>query len=203
MQKFMGKSPVAWHVVDAKGLVLGRLASKVAQVINGKNKVTFTPHLNNSDHVVIVNARHVVLTGRKWDQKLYRHHTGYPGGLKEEPAKKLIERRPEELLRQAVWGMLPDNTLRRDKITRLHIFADGEHEYAAQKPEPLVFREIVEPRPTSGRKRTLTTAEKIKQPEEVDPATVNWSEWEVVFSDEAELPKGAKVTSETVWTKQK
>ena len=126
-----------WYVVDASGQVLGRLASRVAAVLRGKHKPEFTPHVDGGDFVIVVNAARVRLTGKKLDQKLYRHHTGYPGGLKQETARQLLARRPDQLVRRAVWGMLPHNRLGRRIIRKLKVYAGPEHPHQAQRPEPL------------------------------------------------------------------
>ncbi|MDF1554223.1 MAG: 50S ribosomal protein L13 [Deferrisomatales bacterium] len=126
-----------WYVVDAQGKALGRLASKIASILRGKNKPTYTPHMDAGDFVVVVNAQQVHLTGRKLDQKMYYHYTGYPGGIRGISARKLLASKPEELLRIAVKGMLPKNTLGRNLLKKLKIYADGEHPHEAQQPKPL------------------------------------------------------------------
>ncbi len=126
-----------WHVIDAAGVPLGRLASQVAQLLRGKHKPTFAPHLDTGDHVVVINAEQVVLTGAKLDQKMYYRHSGYPGGLRSRPLRDELERRPTEVLRHAVKGMLPRNRLGRAQIRKLKIYAGPEHPHAAQTPEPL------------------------------------------------------------------
>ena len=126
-----------WYVVDADGMVLGRLASQVANILRGKHKPTYTPHVDTGDNIIIVNAEKVVLTGKKLDQKIYYHHTGYVGGLKETKYRKLMNDKPEFALRHAVVGMLPKNPLGRKMATKLHIYSGAEHEHAAQKPEVL------------------------------------------------------------------
>lgn len=128
-----------WYVVDAEGLTLGRLASEVASVLRGKHKPTFTPHVDGGDFVVVVNASKVVLTGKKLDQKYYRYHTGYVGGLKEISYREMMEKKPEEVVAHAVSGMLPKNKLRARMMTRLRVFAGAEHTHAAQKPEVISF----------------------------------------------------------------
>lgn len=125
-----------WYVVDAAGQVLGRLASRIAFVLRGKHKPEYTPHVDCGDFVIVVNAEKVRLTGRKLDQKLYRHHTLYPGGLKEQTARELLARHPDRLIRRAVWGMLPHNRLGRRIIRKLKVYAGPEHPHQAQKPEP-------------------------------------------------------------------
>jgi large subunit ribosomal protein L13 len=125
-----------WHV-DAKGMTVGRLATQIAMVLMGKHKPVYDPAANHGDFVVVTNAADAVLTGRKDEQKLYRWHTGYPGGLKEVPAEKMREKKPEEILRHAVNGMLPKNRLRRERINMLRVFEGAEHKHEAQQPQPL------------------------------------------------------------------
>mgnify|MGYP005838262477 CR=1 FL=1 len=129
-----------WYVVDARDQVLGRLASRVASVLRGKHRADYTPHADTGDFVVVVNAAQVRLTGKKWDQKVYYRHSGYPGGLKQETARRLRERRPTELVRRAVWGMLPHTRLGRRMIRRLKVYAGPEHPHEAQRPQPLAAR---------------------------------------------------------------
>lgn len=124
-----------WYVIDAADQVLGRLATRVATLLSGKHKPGYAPFLVTGDHVVVINAGKVRLTGQKLDQKVYRWHTGYPGGLKEVSARRLYETRPERLIQEAVLGMLPKNKLRKKLAKRLRIYAGGEHPHAAQKPE--------------------------------------------------------------------
>ncbi len=126
-----------WYVVDAEGMVLGRLASQVANILRGKNKPIYTPHVDTGDYVIIVNASKVILTGKKLDQKIYYHHTGYPGGLKETKYRALMATKPEFAVRHAVVGMLPKGTLGRQMAKKLKIYAGPEQEQAAQKPEAL------------------------------------------------------------------
>ena len=142
MNTFMekpGKAEVKWYVVDAAGVTLGRLASQVASVIRGKHKPTFTPNVDMGDYVIVINAAKAVLTGKKLEQKKYRYHSGYIGGLKEIPYKVLMEKKPEMAITLAVKGMLPHNTLGRKSATRLKVFAGAEHCHAAQKPENYEF----------------------------------------------------------------
>lgn len=129
-----------WWLVDANGEVLGRLATQIAARLRGKHNPMFTPHVDSGDSVVVVNAEKIVLTGRKWDQKKYYSHSGYIGGLKEITAKKLLEKRPEDLIRFAVKGMLPKNRLGRTLIKKLKVYAGGSHPHEAQKPEPLTLQ---------------------------------------------------------------
>ncbi len=130
-----------WYLVDAQGQVLGRLASNIAQVLRGKNKPIFTPSMDTGDHVVVINAAGVVLTGGKEEKKRYYRHSGYPGGLKVTPYSRLIEENPEQVIIRAVRGMLPHNRLGRRMIKKLHVYRDdeGARRHAAQKPEPLEF----------------------------------------------------------------
>jgi large subunit ribosomal protein L13 len=126
-----------WYLVDAEGQTLGRLATRLAEVLRGKGKPQFTPHVDTGDFVVVVNAEKVAVTGNKLDDKMYYRHSGYPGGLKERPLREQLERRPEEVLRKAVKGMLPRNRLGRQQLTKLKIYAGPEHPHDAQAPKPL------------------------------------------------------------------
>jgi large subunit ribosomal protein L13 len=126
-----------WYLVDAKDKVLGRLATTVAIRLRGKHKPIFAPHVDTGDFVVVVNADKVRLTGRKWDKKIYYRHTGYTGGLKQISAKKLREKRPEDILRFAVKGMLPKNSLGRRQLKKLKIYAGADHPHQAQEPKTL------------------------------------------------------------------
>jgi len=128
-----------WFVVDARERVLGRLASFVATRLRGKHKPIYTPHVDTGDHIIVINADKVALTGRKWDDKLYHHHSGYMGGLKSITAKQLLEKRPEDLVMHAVRGMLPKNTLGRNMLKKLKVYAGPEHPHSAQQPEILQF----------------------------------------------------------------
>jgi large subunit ribosomal protein L13 len=133
------KAARAWWVIDAEGKPLGRLASLVATVLRGKNKPTFTPHVDTGDFVIVVNAAKVKLTGRKLEQKLYVRHSGEPGGFREEPYGKLLARKPELPVTKAVKGMLPKNILGRELLTKLKVYAGPDHPHAAQKPQPLTY----------------------------------------------------------------
>ena len=124
-----------WHLIDAEGKTLGRLSTEIAKLLRGKHKVTFTPHVDGGDYVVIINAEKIEVTGKKRDNKVYRHHTGYIGNLKEINFKKLQEKNPEEIIRLSVRGMLPKNKLRAPMMKRLRIFAGSEHTHQAQKVE--------------------------------------------------------------------
>ena len=126
-----------WYVVDAEGLVLGRLASQVANILRGKNKPIYTPNVDTGDYVIIINADKVVLTGKKLDQKMFYHHSGYAGGLKETTYRKLMAEKPEVAVRHAVVGMLPKGPLGRQMAKKLKIYAGDQYEQAAQKPEVL------------------------------------------------------------------
>ncbi len=126
-----------WVLVDAEGKVLGRMATEIAAILRGKTKPTYTPHMDSGDFVVVINAEKVALTGRKWFQKMYYHHSGYPGGIKSITAEKLRQKRPEEIIRKAVWGMLPKNRLGRKLIKKLKVYAGPDHPHAAQRPEPI------------------------------------------------------------------
>jgi len=126
-----------WYVVDAEGQTLGRLATRIADVLRGKHKPEFTPHVDTGDFVVVVNAEKVAVTGKKLDEKIYYRHSGYPGGLKERPLREELARRPTEVLRRAVKGMLPRNRLARVQLKKLKIYAGPEHPHQAQAPEPL------------------------------------------------------------------
>ncbi|MCJ7855278.1 50S ribosomal protein L13 [Lachnospiraceae bacterium NSJ-143] len=126
-----------WYVVDAEGKNLGRLASEIAKVLRGKNKPIYTSFVDTGDYVIVVNADKIAVTGKKLDQKKYYHHTGYIGGLKEITLKRLLETKPEEVIKHAVKGMLPKNTLGKNMIKKLHVYAGPEHDHAAQKPEVL------------------------------------------------------------------
>jgi len=126
-----------WYLVDAENKVLGRLASEIATRLRGKHKPIFTPHADTGDFIVVINAEKVALTGSKWDKKIYYRHSGYMGGLKQITAKRLIEKKPGDLLRFAVKGMLPRNSLGRRQLTKLKIYAGAAHPHEAQKPEKL------------------------------------------------------------------
>ena len=126
-----------WRVVDADGATLGRLATQVATILRGKHKTTFTPSLDTGDPVIIVNAAKIKVTGNKLKDKMYVRHSGYPGGFRAETLEGLLARRPEEVIRRAVRGMLPQNRLGEQMIRKLHVYAGGEHPHAAQKPQAL------------------------------------------------------------------
>ncbi len=126
-----------WYVVDAEGMVLGRLASQVASILRGKNKPTYTPNVDTGDHVIIINADKVVLTGNKLTDKIYYHHTGYVGHMKETPYGELMAKKPEFAVKKAIVGMLPKGPLGRKMATKLRVYAGAEHGHEAQKPEVL------------------------------------------------------------------
>jgi large subunit ribosomal protein L13 len=126
-----------WYVVDAKDETLGRLATRIARVLEGKDKPTWSPTLDSGDFIVVVNAEKIFVTSNKKETKLYMRHSGYPHGLKEETLGHLLERRPEEVIRRAVKGMLPHNRLGAQQITKLKVYASAEHPHQAQRPEPL------------------------------------------------------------------
>ncbi len=129
-----------WYLVDAESRTLGRLATQIADVLRGKGKATYTPHVDTGDFVIVVNAGKVHVTGQKLDQKLYYRHSGYPGGLHSRTLREQLERRPEEVLRKAVRGMLPKNRLASAQLRKLKIYAGPEHPHAAQNPEPFQER---------------------------------------------------------------
>jgi large subunit ribosomal protein L13 len=128
-----------WFVIDANGQVLGRLATRIASLLIGKDKPNYTPYLDCGDHVVVINAERVRLTGNKIDQKIYRHHSGYPGGLKEIPIRRIMQQRPADVIREAVMGMLPKNKLRARRARKLRVYAGekGLLRHAGQKPQPI------------------------------------------------------------------
>ena len=128
-----------WYVVDAEGKTLGRLASEVASVLRGKNKPTYTPHVDCGDNVIVVNAEKVSVTGKKRKEKIYVSYSGFPGGKKEVTFEEMQAKKPEEIIRHAVKGMLPEGKLGRRMFKKLHVYAGPEHKHAAQKPEPLEF----------------------------------------------------------------
>ncbi len=140
MKTFMAKKEKVerkWLIVDATNQVVGRLSTKIASVLRGKHKPIYTPHVDTGDFVVVINAEKLVFTGKKLDDKVYYHHTGYMGGIKEINAKKLLEKNPEEIIRKAVKGMLPKNKLGRQMLSKLKIYKGNEHPHSAQKPEKL------------------------------------------------------------------
>ena len=131
-----------WYVADADGKALGRIAAEIAILLRGKHKPTFCTFQDNGDFVIVVNAERVHLTGNKLDKKVYYRHSGYPGGIKEQTARELLAKNPEELIRKAVRGMLPKNKLGRAQLKKLKVYVGQEHPHQAQKPEPLVFSSL-------------------------------------------------------------
>jgi len=129
-----------WYVVDAEGMVLGRLAAELAKILKGKNKPIYSTHLDVGDHVIVVNADKVVLTGNKPQKKVYYRHSGYPGGLKETSYEVMAKEKPEAVVEKAVRGMLPKNRLGRSMLRKLHVYAGPEHPHKAQKPEELSIK---------------------------------------------------------------
>ena len=124
-----------WYVIDAANKPLGRVATEAARLLRGKHKPTYTPHMDVGDHVIIINCKDAVLTGKKLDQKVYRHHSGYIGGMKETSARVMMDNKPEQAMFIAVKGMLPHNSLGRQMVKKLRVYADDKHENQAQKPE--------------------------------------------------------------------
>ena len=124
-----------WYIIDAENKPLGRVAAEAAKLLRGKHKPTYTPNMDNGDHVIIINCSKVVLTGNKLNQKVYRHHSGYIGGMKETSAKVMLETKPEKMMTLAVTGMLPHNSLGRQMAKKLRVYSGAEHENIAQKPE--------------------------------------------------------------------
>lgn len=126
-----------WYVIDANGKTLGRMATEIARRLRGKHKPEFTPHVDTGDYIVVVNAEKVHVTGKKTTDKMYYHHTGYPGGIKSVSFEKLLEKAPERIIQIAVKGMLPKNSLGREMFKKLKVYAGPEHAHAAQQPKPL------------------------------------------------------------------
>ena len=124
-----------WYIIDAEGQTLGKVATKAADLLRGKHKPTFVPHMDCGDHVIIINADKIVLTGKKLEQKMYYHHTGYIGNMKQVKYSTLLAKKPEFVMTKAVKGMIPDTTIGRQALTRLRVYAGPEHNHAAQKPE--------------------------------------------------------------------
>ena len=140
MKSFMASPSTVerkWYVVDAEGKTLGRLASEVANVLRGKNKPTYTPHIDTGDYVIVVNAEKIQVTGKKLDQKIYYRHSDYVGGMKEATLREMMQKKPEFVITHAVKGMLPKGPLGRQMLKKLHVYAGPEHNHAAQKPETL------------------------------------------------------------------
>lgn len=126
-----------WVVVDLENKVLGRAASEIADLLRGKHRPSYVRHIDNGDFVVAINSSKIILTGKKWDQKLTRTHSGYPGGLKEHSAREVMKRHPDQLIRDAVWGMMPKNSLSKHMMKKLKIYSGAEHPHTAQQPEGL------------------------------------------------------------------
>jgi large subunit ribosomal protein L13 len=131
------RGKIRWRVIDAEGAVLGRLAARASQVLAGKTSADYTPHEDPRDGIIVINAEKIRLTGRKLDQKVYRHYTGYPGGLRETSARALMATKPERLIREAILGMLPKSRMGDRLATRLKVYAGPTHPHQAQKPEPI------------------------------------------------------------------
>lgn len=129
-----------WYVVDATGHTLGRLSSEIAAILRGKNKPTYTPHIDTGDYVIVINADKIKVTGKKMDQKIYYHHSDYVGGMKETKLKDMMAKKPEEVIRMAVKGMLPKGPLGRSMINKLHVYAGPDHKHQAQQPEVLELK---------------------------------------------------------------
>ncbi|MCL2320922.1 MAG: 50S ribosomal protein L13 [Oscillospiraceae bacterium] len=143
MKSYLAKPnevPQKWYIVDVEGKPLGRAASQIALVLRGKNKPTYTPHVDTGDYVIVINCEKIVLTGNKLNQKMLRHHTQFPGGLKETPYKEVLAKKPEFAFKEAVRGMLPKGTLGRKMFGKLKVYKGPEHENQAQKPEPLILK---------------------------------------------------------------
>ena len=134
-----GEVESKWYIIDAAEKPLGRVATEAAKLLRGKHKPTYTPNMDNGDHVIILNCKDVILTGKKLDQKIYRHHSGYIGGMKETPARVMMDKNPEKAMMLAVKGMLPHNSLGRQMLKKVRIYAGSEHENIAQKPEKWEF----------------------------------------------------------------
>ena len=143
MKSFMA-SPATierkWYVIDAEGQTLGRLSSEIAKILRGKNKPTFTPHVDTGDNVIVINAEKIKVTGKKMDQKIYYKHSDYPGGMRETTLKEMLDKKPTDVITLAVKGMLPKGPLGRTMIEKLHVYAGAEHPHAAQKPEALEIK---------------------------------------------------------------
>ncbi len=129
-----------WYVIDASGMTLGRMSAEIAKILRGKNKPQYAPNADMGDYVIVINAEKVAVTGKKLEQKVYQHHTGFVGGLKTVRLDKMLETKPEEVIKHAVKGMLPKNALGRKMFSKLHVYAGAEHPHAAQKPEVLELK---------------------------------------------------------------
>ena len=144
--RFPGGQEIArkWFLVDAKGQTLGRLASRVASILAGKESPLYTPFIDAGDHVIVINADKIRVTGMKTEQKMYRHYTGFPGGLREEQFRKLFDRRPDRIVQEAILGMLPKNKLARQIKRKLHVYAGPQHPHAAQQPTPYEIKQVAQ-----------------------------------------------------------
>lgn len=143
METFMQKKETIerkWYLIDAEGETLGRLSTKAATILRGKHKVTYTPHVDTGDYVIVINASKIKLTGKKLEDKMYYNHSGFPGGLRERTAKEMVEKYPEEMVERAIKGMLPHGRLGRAMGKKLFVYAGSEHEQQAQKPEKISVR---------------------------------------------------------------
>lgn len=140
----VGDVDAKWHVVDADGIVLGRLASQVATLLRGKHKPTFAPNFDNGDYVIVINAEKVVLTGNKWTEKTAYHHSGFPGGLKATSYQEMREKQPEKIIEKAVKGMMPHNRLSKQQLTKLKVYAGPEHPHTGQNPEVFELTQIAQ-----------------------------------------------------------
>jgi large subunit ribosomal protein L13 len=143
MNTFMANpdtTPRKWYLVDASGKTLGRLASEIASVLRGKNKPQFTPHVDTGDYVIVINAEKIAVTGNKLTDKLYRHHSGYVGGMKTTTLKEMLAKKPTQVIEHAVRGMLPKGALGNQMYKKLHVYAGAEHPHAAQQPEVLEIK---------------------------------------------------------------
>ena len=136
-QQTTAQTSHGWYIVDAAGQRLGTLAVRIARVLSGKHKPTWTPHIDDGDHVIVINAEKIELGGKKWTQKLYYRHSNYPGGLKVQTAREIAEKHPERLIEKAVRGMLATNRMRDAQLRRLEVYAGSQHPHDAQKPQPL------------------------------------------------------------------
>ena len=137
--KTAGEVDHKWHVIDADGVVLGRLAAKVAHILQGKHKPSYTPHIEDGDIVIVLNADKVKVTGKKLEQKTYFRYSGYPGGQSHTPLAEMLAKKPEEVIRHAVWGMLPSTKLGRSMLQKLKVYTGSDHPHVAQSPEPLTI----------------------------------------------------------------
>tara|TARA_B100000902_G_C27291517_1_gene907402 strand:+ start:1334 stop:1819 length:486 start_codon:yes stop_codon:yes gene_type:complete len=130
----------SWHLVDAEGLILGRMATEVAQILRGKHKPTYAPHIDTGDHVIVINADKIILTSDKAEKKMVYRHTGFPGGIRSESYATLLSKKPAEIVRQSIRGMLPKNRLGRQQLSKLQVYAGPSHPHEAQKPIPLEIK---------------------------------------------------------------